>query len=92
MARLMTVYAGRCPACRCTRIHRDQGWAEVSILGWTLGAVTDALRPNRLGPLLPVGRFRRLQSRWQAGMRAKPATKARDARKPAEIRNDTEEK
>ena len=69
----MKFYAGRCPVCRCTRIHRDEGWAEVSILGWTLGAAQDAQRPNRWVPLLPAFRFRRSHSRWQAGRSDKPA-------------------
>ena len=33
----MGFYFGRCPVCRCSRLHRDEGWAEASILGWTVG-------------------------------------------------------
>lgn len=30
-------YFGRCPVCRCSRFHRESGWIEISLFGWTVG-------------------------------------------------------
>lgn len=33
----LTFWWGHCPTCRCTRIRHAAGFAEASLLGWTVG-------------------------------------------------------